>query len=224
MNEAPEQLSSPPVLYSWLRHLPTWVQQPSHGLLSLQLPLPRGMIVLQSKGPDEEDPEEEELPLSSLLDDVASGCADDVASGCADDVASGCAATCTCEPGTRPPKSSGRTSQEDFIRPVEALDGARRRIGTLEHPDVDGDAERIADQLIGFLNQSAVQSYSKGTRYLTVLATSTREARDTVGDTLCVWYTKRCFCIRYGNLLYINRRRERGRARVGHKQLSKNPV
>ena len=96
------------------------------------------MIVLQSKGPDEEDPEEEELPLSSLLDDVASGCADDVASGCA--------ATCTCEPGTRPPKSSGRTSQEDFIRPVEALDGARRRIGTLEHPDVDGDAERIADQ------------------------------------------------------------------------------
>ena len=69
-----------------------------------------GMIVLQSKGPDEEDPEEEELPLSSLLDDVASGCADDVASGCADDVASGCAATCTCEPGTRPPKSSGRTS------------------------------------------------------------------------------------------------------------------
>ena len=107
------------------------------------------MIVLQSKGPDEEDPEEEELPLSSLLDDVASGCADDVASGCADDVASGCAATCTCEPGTRPPKSSGRTSQEDFIRPVEALDGARRRIGTLEHPDVDGDAERIADQRCG---------------------------------------------------------------------------
>ena len=50
MNEAPEQLSSPPVLYSWLRHLPTWVQQPSHGLLSLQLPLPRGTIVLQSKG------------------------------------------------------------------------------------------------------------------------------------------------------------------------------
>ena len=146
MNEAPEQLPSPLVLYSWLRHLFTWVQQPSHGLLSLQLPLPRGMIVLQSKGPDEEDPEEEELPLSSLLDDVASGCADDVASGCADDVASGCAATCTCEPGTRPPKSSGRTSQEDFIRPVEALDGARRRIGTLEHPDVDGDAERIADQ------------------------------------------------------------------------------
>ena len=128
MNAASEQLSNPPVLYSWLRHLPTWVQQPSHGLLSLQLPLPRGMIVLQSKGPDEEDPEEEELPLSSLLDDVASGCA----------------ATCTCEPGTRPPKSSGRTSQEDFIRPVEALDGARRRIGTLEHPDVDGDAERIA--------------------------------------------------------------------------------
>ena len=130
MNAASEQLSNPPVLYSWLRHLPWLVQQPSHGLLSLQLPLPRGMIVLQSKGPDEEDPEEEELPLSSLLDDVASGCA----------------ATCTCEPGTRPPKSSGRTSQEDFIRPVEALDGARRRIGTLEHPDVDGDAERIADQ------------------------------------------------------------------------------
>ena len=50
MNEAPEQLSSPPVLYSWLRHLFTWVQQPSHGLLSLQLPLPRGTIVLQSKG------------------------------------------------------------------------------------------------------------------------------------------------------------------------------
>ena len=50
MNEAPEQPSSPPVLYSWLRHLPTWVQQPSHGLLSLQLPLPRGTIVLQSKG------------------------------------------------------------------------------------------------------------------------------------------------------------------------------
>ena len=128
MNAASEQLSNPPVLYSWLRHLPWLVQQPSHGLLSLQLPLPRGTIVLQSKGPDEEDPEEEELPLSSLLDDVASGCADDVASGCA--------ATCTCEPGTRPPKSSGRTSQEDFIRPVEALDRARRRIGTLEHPDV----------------------------------------------------------------------------------------
>ena len=106
MNEASSQLSNPPVLYSWLRHLFTWVQQPSHGLLSLQLPLPRGMIVLQSKGGD----------VASL------------------------AATCTCEPGTRPPKSSGRTSQEDFIRPVEALDGARRRIGTLEHPDVDGDA------------------------------------------------------------------------------------
>ena len=109
MNAASEQLSNPPVLYSWLRHLPTWVQQPSHGLLSLQLPLPRGMIVLQSKGGD------------------------------AGGVAS-LAATCT-----RPPKSSGRTSQEDFIRPVEALDGARRRIGTLEHPDVDGNAERIAD-------------------------------------------------------------------------------
>ena len=68
------------MLCSWLRHLFTWVQQPSHGLLSLQPELPRGMIVLQSKGPDEEDPEEEELPLSSLLDDVASGCA----------------ATCTC--------------------------------------------------------------------------------------------------------------------------------
>ena len=191
MNAASSQLSSPPVLYSWLRHLFRWVQQPSHGLLSLQLELPRGMIVPQSRGGSVPEP-------ASL------------------------AATCTCEPGTRPPKSSGRTSQEDFIRPVEALDGARRRIGTLEHPDVDGDAERIADQLIGFLNQSAVQSYSKGTRYLTVLATSTREARDTVGDTLCVWYTKRCFCIRYGNLLYI--KRERGRARVGHKQLSKNPV
>ena len=50
MNEAPEQLSSPPVLYSWLRHLFTWVQQPSHGLLSLQLPLPRGTVVLQSRG------------------------------------------------------------------------------------------------------------------------------------------------------------------------------
>ena len=50
MNAASEQLSNPPVLYSWLRHLPTWVQQPSHGLLSLQLPLPRGTIVLQSKG------------------------------------------------------------------------------------------------------------------------------------------------------------------------------
>ena len=50
MNAAFEQLSSPPVLYSWLRHLPTWVQQPSHGLLSLQLPLPRGTIVLQSRG------------------------------------------------------------------------------------------------------------------------------------------------------------------------------
>ena len=50
MSAAFEQLSSPPVLYSWLRHLPTWVQQPSHGLLSLQLPLPRGTIVLQSKG------------------------------------------------------------------------------------------------------------------------------------------------------------------------------
>ena len=50
MNAASEQLSSPPVLYSWLRHLFTWVQQPSHGLLSLQPELPRGMIVLQSKG------------------------------------------------------------------------------------------------------------------------------------------------------------------------------
>ena len=50
MNAASEQLSNPPVLYSWLRHLPWLVQQPSHGLLSLQLPLPRGMIVLQSKG------------------------------------------------------------------------------------------------------------------------------------------------------------------------------
>ena len=50
MNAASEQLSNPPVLYSWLRHLPTWVQQPSHGLLSLQLPLPRGTIVLQSRG------------------------------------------------------------------------------------------------------------------------------------------------------------------------------
>ena len=50
MNEAPEQPSKPPVLYSWLRHLPWLVQQPSHGLLSLQLPLPRGTIVLQSKG------------------------------------------------------------------------------------------------------------------------------------------------------------------------------
>ena len=182
MNAASEQLSNPPVLYSWLRHLPWLVQQPSHGLLSLQLPLPRGMIVLQSKGPDEEDPEEEELPLSSLLDDVASGCA----------------ATCTCEPGTRPPKSSGRTSQEDFIRPVEALDGARRRIGTLEHPDVDGDAERIADQRC---SRTQRVPYT----YTVLYATSTREARDTVGDTLCVWYTKRCFCIRYGNLLYIKR-------------------
>ena len=50
MNEAPEQPSSPLVLYSWLRHLFRWVQQPSHGLLSLQLPLPRGTIVLQSRG------------------------------------------------------------------------------------------------------------------------------------------------------------------------------
>ena len=116
MNAAFEQLSSPPVLYSWLRHLFTWVQQPSHGLLSLQLELPRPMIVPQSRGGG---------GVASL------------------------AATCTCEPGTRPPKSSGRTSQEDFIRPVEALDGARRRIGTLEHPDVDGDAERIADQRCG---------------------------------------------------------------------------
>ena len=38
------------MLCSWLRHLPTYVQQPSHGLLSLQLPLPRGTIVLQSRG------------------------------------------------------------------------------------------------------------------------------------------------------------------------------
>ena len=50
MNEAPEQPASPLVLCWWLRHLFRWVQQPSHGLLSLQLPLPRGTIVLQSKG------------------------------------------------------------------------------------------------------------------------------------------------------------------------------
>ena len=55
MNEAPEQPSGQLVLCSWLRHLFRWVQQPSHGLLSLQLPLPRGMIVLQSKGGDDGD-------------------------------------------------------------------------------------------------------------------------------------------------------------------------
>ena len=129
MNAASSQLSSPPVLYSWLRHLFRWVQQPSHGLLSLQLELPRGMIVPQSRGGSVPEP-------ASL------------------------AATCTCEPGTRPPKSSGRTSQEDFIRPVEALDGARRRIGTLEHPDVDGDAERIAGSLVSPISRNMVENDS----------------------------------------------------------------
>jgi hypothetical protein len=50
LNAASEQLSSPPVLYSWLLHLFTWVQQPSHGLLSLQPELPRPIIVPQSRG------------------------------------------------------------------------------------------------------------------------------------------------------------------------------
>ena len=49
MNAVPEQPVSPEVLTLGFRHLPRWVQQPSHMVLVLQL-LPIGTILLQSTG------------------------------------------------------------------------------------------------------------------------------------------------------------------------------
>jgi uncharacterized membrane protein YgcG len=49
LNAVPEQPVSPDVDAQWLRHLFTWVQQPSHTVFELQL-LPSGTIALQSGG------------------------------------------------------------------------------------------------------------------------------------------------------------------------------
>ena len=49
LKAALEQLVSPDVAAQWLRHLLTWVQQPSQTVLELQL-APSGTIRLQSGG------------------------------------------------------------------------------------------------------------------------------------------------------------------------------